>query len=133
MPFYCGSVDVGNYLYEDNCAEGFLHIQEALEILPKTIGLEIVEEKNFYMSATGDNTILNCLQSFHIFPEDYFAIFIINGIAFSAYSVGTRIVLVDSHAHNDYGGKFDIMNVNKLLPSDISFELNDNIAYMCKM
>lgn len=131
VPLYCGAVDVGNGIYENSNATGLLHIKEAFDTIPETITLELIDEQNLFVNGSGNNTIFSHLQNIQNYSQDHFSILIIDGMAFSVYATGSSVLSINTHCHGLYGGKFTIMNVDTLLPSDIPFNDSINVAYMC--
>lgn len=113
MPVFCGAIDLGNQLYHENKMAGFLHIGEALKILPPRLKLAVETEENLLCAAgTPEQTIGYYIQENRAKLSDLFCVVIAKGIAVSVYVSRKNIVVVDSHSNGQHGGRLCVHSSN---------------------
>lgn len=135
LSLLCGAIDTGNYLYNFNELSGFIHIMEAMEVIPPGIDVTVTEERNIYYNNDSELSLAPYLQQ-HREKEtagSCFCVVVAGGKAFSLFLDRNKVFFIDSHENGDYRGRFCIIetqNSPKKLPPYILCN-DDEVIYAC--
>jgi len=129
VPLFCGAIDFGNLIYDLNCAIGFLHVKEASDMLPPSIAFDIMFERNVFISGYGEDSLYQFVLSVSC-DINCFIVAIFDSKAFLLYVSSDKVIVVDSHSHNDLGGKIMYLDINDASSYEAIYDTL-SVGYVC--
>ena len=109
LPILTGSMEIGNVIHDSNDPSLFCTVDEAIQILPGNMNLDIIEETNCSVTAESPdtNSLEQVIADWICSGSDQmgFIIIIQGGKSYCFVSTNRHVALLDSHATPPYGAR----------------------------
>lgn len=128
VAIFCGAIDLGNTFYELHKLSGYLQVPEALDLLPPSFKLELIDEQNVHSSNDEVPNLQSYVRQMLHHTNGHFCIIVGNGKAVSLYVDRHKIIIIDSHENQAFGGVFHVLTWDNL--PDLSSRFGETILYV---